>query len=139
MEASTEWKIGGGTHSSPTALGLGTSAPPQHTQNFRFFVLDWEGPQKCFILRDQTTGDLKSHHLQAWVTLTALSVPPRPHFLSADLLCHISYLSQLCITVYTRNIIYIMREKVGFFRALTASSGGGGARAPSPPPLGPAL
>ena len=77
MEASTEWKIGGGcTHSSPTALGLGISAPPQHTPNFRFFVLDWEGAQKCFILRDQTTGDLKSHHLQARFTLTALSVPP---------------------------------------------------------------
>ena len=29
-----------------------------------------------FILRDQTTEDLKSHHLQARVTLTALSVPP---------------------------------------------------------------
>ena len=98
---------GGGTHSSPTALGLGISAPPQHTPNFLFFVLDWEGAQKCFILRDQTTGDLKSHHLQARVTLKALSVPPRPHFLSADLFCHISYLAQLCITVYTRNIIYI--------------------------------
>ena len=27
MESSTEWKMGG-THSSPTALGLGISAPP---------------------------------------------------------------------------------------------------------------
>ena len=44
MEASTEWQIGGGgggTHSSPTALGLGISAPPQHTQNFRFLL--WTG------------------------------------------------------------------------------------------------
>ena len=43
MEASTVWKIGGGgaTHSSPTALGLGISAPPQHTPNFRF--LFWTG------------------------------------------------------------------------------------------------
>ena len=128
-----DWGGGGCTHSSPTALGLGISAPPQHTPNFCFFVLDWEGAQKCFILRDQTTGDLKSHHLQARVTLTALSVPPWPHFLSADLLCHISYLSQLCIIVYTRNIIYIMREKGWLFlRALTASSGG---HVPPRPPL----
>ena len=107
MEASREWKMGGGggTHSSPTALGLGISAPPQHTPQIFEFFWDWEGAQKCFILRDQTTGDLKSHHLPARVTLTALSVPPWSHFLSAELLCHISDLSQLCITVYTRNII----------------------------------
>ena len=98
---------GGGTHSSPTALGLGISAPPpKHTINFRVFSWDWEGAQKCFILHDQTTRDLKSHHLQARVTPTALSVPPRPHFLSAELLCHISNLSQLCITVYTFSCEY---------------------------------
>ena len=62
MEASTEWKI-----SAPH--------PPQISE---FFVWDSEGAQKCFILRDQTTGDLKSHHLQARATLTALS---------AELLC----------------------------------------------------
>ena len=86
MEASREWKMGG-THSSPTALGLGISAPPPNTHpKFpSFFVWDWEGAQKCFILRNQTTGDLKSHHLPARVTLTALSVPPWPHFLSAEL------------------------------------------------------
>ena len=71
MEASTECKI-----SAPH--------PPQISE---FFVWDSEGAQKCFILRDQTTGDLKSHHLQARATLTALSVPPRPPFLSAELLC----------------------------------------------------
>ena len=91
MEASTEWRIGG-THSRPTALILGISAPPPppHTHIpiiSELFVWDWEGAQKCFILRDQTTVDLKSYHLQARVTLTALSVPPRPHFLSAELLC----------------------------------------------------
>ena len=68
MEASTEWKI-----SAPH--------PPQISE---FFVWDSEGAQKCFILHDQTTGDLKSHHLQALATLTALSVPPRPPFLSAE-------------------------------------------------------
>ena len=93
-----------------------------------------------FILRDQTTGDLKSHHLQARVTLTALSVPPRPHFLSADMLCHISFLSQLCITVYTRNITYIMREKVVFLgHSQPLWGGGGGGTCPPGPPLGPAL
>ena len=76
IDGMEDWGGGGCTNSSPTALGLGISAPSQHTPNFRFFVLDWEGAQKCFILRDQTTGDLKSHHLQARVTLTALSVPP---------------------------------------------------------------
>ena len=36
--------------------------------------------QQCSILRGQTTGDLKSHHLQAGVT--ALSVPPTFSFSS---------------------------------------------------------
>ena len=79
MEASTEWKIGGGgVHTlQPHSLGTGDKCPtPTHPKFPFFFVLDWEGAQKCFILRDQTTGDLKSHHLQARVTLTALSVPP---------------------------------------------------------------
>ena len=58
--------------------------PPTHPK-FSSFVWDWEGAQKCFILRDQTTGDLISHHLQAQVTLTALSVPAWPPFLSAEL------------------------------------------------------
>ena len=43
----------GGTHSSPTAMGLGIKAPQP---KFPSFVWDWEGAQKCFILRDQTTG-----------------------------------------------------------------------------------
>ena len=74
MEASTEWKI------SPPP------PPPHPPQIYEFFVWDSEGAQKCFILRDQTTGDLKSHHLQARATLTAMSVPPRPPLLSAELL-----------------------------------------------------
>ena len=35
--------------------------PPTHTHThpkFSSFVWDWEGAQKCFILRNQTTGDL---------------------------------------------------------------------------------
>ena len=78
MKAKTEWKIrrgvGGGTHSIPTALGLGISAPT-HAPKIPSLVWDWEGAQKCFILHNQTTGDLKSHHLQARATLTAMSVP----------------------------------------------------------------
>ena len=73
----------GGTHSGPTALGLGISAPHPCTQ-ISEFDLGPGGAQKCFILRDQTTGDLEYHHLQARATLTAMSVPPRPHFLSAE-------------------------------------------------------
>ena len=126
---------GGGGHTlQPHSLGTGDKCPtPTHPKfPFFLFVLDWEGAQ-VFILRDQTTGDLKSHHLQARVTLTALSVPPRTHFLSADMLCHISFLSQLCITVYTRNITYIMREKVVFLGHSQPLWGGG--HVPPRPPL----
>ena len=76
---------GGGTQHTlqPHSLWTGDMCPPHPPQFFRvFFVWDWEGAQKCFIVCDQTSGDLKSHHLQARVTLTALSVPSRPHFLS---------------------------------------------------------
>ena len=38
-----------------------------------------------FILRDQTTGDLKSHHLQARASLTAMTEPPWLPSLSAEL------------------------------------------------------
>ena len=87
MEAKTEWKKGGGGANTPAhSLGTGDKCPPPTHPKFSSFVLDWEGAQKRFILCDQTTGDLKSHHLQAWETLTAMSVPPRPPFLSAELL-----------------------------------------------------
>ena len=88
MEAWTEWKMGGGGGHTlqPHNLGTGDKGPSPNIPQFsKFFVWDWEGAQKCFIHGDQTTGDLKSHHLQAQVTLTALCVPPRPHFLSAEL------------------------------------------------------
>ena len=47
--------------------------------------------------------------------------------------------SQLCITVYTRNVIHIINEKKNFVGgggrgALTASWGGGGACVPPGPP-----
>ena len=74
---------------------------------FQSFVWDWEGAQKCFILHDYTTGDLKSHHFQARATFTAMSVPPRAPFLSAELWVIRYQLGNLGIimhTVYTRNI-----------------------------------
>ena len=96
---------GGGRHFSSTALGLGISAPPPNTPQFsEFFV--WG----CFILRDQTTGDLKSHHLQARVTLTALSVPQGHIFFQQSCNVIFSNLSQLCITVYTRVIIECVKN-----------------------------
>ena len=73
----------GGTHSSPLALGLGISAPT-HPSQISEFCLGLGGAHTCFILRNQTTADLKSHHLQAWATLTAMSVPPWPPSLSAE-------------------------------------------------------
>ena len=82
METKMEWGMGGGgggggIHSSPTALGLGMSAhPPPTNPKFPSLVWNWEGAQKCFIHPDQTTGDFKSHHLQAWATLTVMFVPP---------------------------------------------------------------
>ena len=75
MQATTEWKRG---HIwdilatvQPYSFGLGISVPP-------CFRVLFGKVQQCCISRDQTTGDLKSHHLQAGVT--ALSVPPPPPF-----------------------------------------------------------
>ena len=90
----------GGTHSSPTALGLGISAP--HPPQISEFCFGLGGGTKVLILCSQTTGDLKSNHLQAWVTLTALSVPSLTPFLSAELWVnryHVGNLSQIRITV----------------------------------------
>ena len=68
METTMEWKTWGTHIPAPQSwdFGLGISAPdpPQSV------VWEWEGAQKCFILRDKTTGDLKSHHLQALVIFT---------------------------------------------------------------------
>ena len=93
MEASTEWQMEGAHTPVPQPWGWGKCPHPNTPQFSEFFVWGWEGAQKCFILGDQTTGDLKTHHLQARVTLTALSVPSGPHFLSTELQCHISNLS----------------------------------------------
>ena len=98
----------GDTHSSPTALGLGISAPHTIAPKIPSLVWDWEGAQKCFIPSDQTTGDLKSHNLQAGATLIAMSVPPGPPFLSAELWVVRYQLGYLGIImhygIYSRNI-----------------------------------
>ena len=94
----------GSTHSGPTALGLGISAPKPRTQISEFDLGLGGGTKMFFFLRDQTTGDLKSHHLQARATLTATRqqvdiVDPdqtAPHEAvwsrSTDLLCYINLL-----------------------------------------------
>ena len=87
------------------ALGQGVIPPP-------CFRVLFGKVQQCSILRDQTTGNLKSHHLQAGVT--ALSVPPPPPFLSA---------------VHEKVLLFFL----SFLRALLASSGGGGGTCPSGP------
>ena len=56
MEATTEWKMGGGGgvegHTLQShSLGAGDKCP--HPK-FPSFVLDWEGAQKCFILYSTT-------------------------------------------------------------------------------------
>ena len=106
MQVTTEWKRG---HFwdilatfQPHSLGTGDKCPPP------CFRVLFGNVQQCSILRDQTTEDLKSHHLQAGVT--ALSVPPP--FLSA------------------------VHDFLDFLRALTASSGGGGGHVPLRPRLG---
>ena len=68
---------GGGGRRTLQPHSLGISAPT-HAPKMPSLVWDWEGG-------DQTTGDLKSHYLQARATLTAMSVPPRSPFLSAEL------------------------------------------------------
>ena len=75
MEATTEWKIGGGsTHA--TALGLGISAP---TPNYRILFGTGGGNSSVFSSPTRLQEILKSHHLQARVTLAALCVPtPTP-------------------------------------------------------------
>ena len=82
MEAKTEWKMGkggGGTHSSPTAFCLGISAP-HHPE----FCLGMGGDTKVFYHHRSDYGRFKSHHLQAQITLTALSVSQWPPFFQQD-------------------------------------------------------
>ena len=86
-----EWKMGGGHTFQPHSLETGDKCPPKTHPKFPIFCFGLGGGTKVFY--PPRPGDLKSHHLDARVTLTAVSVPPRPHFLSTELLCHISNFS----------------------------------------------
>ena len=108
--------------------------PPPPPQISEFFVWDSEGAQKCFILRDQTTGDLKSHHLQAQATLTALSVPHGHLFLQQS--CYVGNpLSYKYALPYIYSQSHIMREKCYIFKGTHSLFGG---HVPPGPPLSPA-
>ena len=66
MQATTEWKRGLIWDNLATlllhSLGTGHKCPPPPSPCFRVL---FGKVQQCSILCDQTTGDLKSHHLQA--------------------------------------------------------------------------
>ena len=126
----------------PHSLETGDKWPPPPSPIILSFVWDWEGAQKCFILCNQTTGDLKSHHLTTRVTLTALSVPPRAPLLSAELwvICyHLGNLGIMCIPNYALPYIlaisYNARKFIflGHLRPFQWGGGGGST------PLGQAL
>ena len=109
--------------------------PPQISE---FFVWDWEGAQKCFILRDQTTGDLT--FTSPGHTHSPVCAPATSFSFSRVVMWVICYyignLSQLCITVYSRNIILC----VNFLGHSQLVRGGTCPPGPSPPPpLGQAL
>ena len=109
-----------------TALGLGISAP--HPQISEFFVWDWEGAQTCFILRNQTTGDLtftSPGHTHSPVCAPTASFS----FSRVDMwvICyHISNHSQLCITVYTYSQYHIFSCVIFFGHSQSLQGGGGG-------------
>ena len=68
-----------------TCCSLGTGDKCTHPK-FPSFVWDWEGKQQCFSSPTRLQEILKSHHLQARVTLAALCVPtptPTSTFFSA--------------------------------------------------------
>ena len=100
----------GGLSTHATALGLGISA---RIPNFRVLFGTGRGHSSVFSSPTRLQEILKSHHLQARVTLAALCVPkptPTSTFFSAVISC--------C-----------------FFIILEASGGGGGL-CPLAPPLG---
>ena len=139
MEASTEWKMGG-THSIPTALGLGISALPQHTPNFRFFfVLDWEGAQKVFY---PPRPDYRRFKIPSFTspghTHSLVCAPTTTFSFCRPVMSYKLSFPMMHYRIYSQYHIYNALKKLAFFRALTASSGGGGggggARAPRPPP-----
>ena len=89
----------------PHSLGTVDKCPPPPPC---FRVLSGK-VQQCYILRDPTIGDFKSHHLQARVT--ALSVPP-----------HLFFQQYM-----TKKVVFLGRSR---------PLGGGGGHVPLRPPLG---
>ena len=81
MEASTEWKMEGGHTLQFHSLGTGDKCPPpQHTQFSEFFCLRLGGGTKVFYPRRPDYGRFKIPSFTSPGPLTALSVPPGPHF-----------------------------------------------------------
>ena len=127
MKAKTKWKIGvGGTHSSPTALGLGISAPHLCTQNAEFGLGLGGGTKVFYPLRPDyrrlkipsftSPGHTHSHVCAPFSFCRIVGNPlSSRYFYALPYILTISYIAQF------------------FSRALTASWGGG---ACSPTSLG---
>ena len=109
MQATIEWKRGHTWDILATiqsnSLAAGDNSPPP------CFRVLFGRVQQCSILRDQTTGDLKSHHLQGHSSVCAPPPPQHTHI----------YFQQY------------MTEKSVFLRTLMASSGGHVPLSPPPP------
>ena len=123
---------GGGGHTlQPHSLGTGNKCPPS-TPNVRVFCLGLGGGTKVFY---PPRPDYRRFNIYKPGSHSQPCLCPTASFSFSRVMwviCyHINNLSLLCITVYSRNIIFY----VNFFRALTASSGGGGGHVPPRPPL----
>ena len=98
----------GGHTLQPHSLGTGNKCPPHPPQISEFFVWDWEGAQKCFFLRDQTTGDLT--FTSRGYTHSPVCAPKASFSFSRVVMwviCyHINNFSLLCITLYIVAISY---------------------------------
>ena len=89
MEAKTEWKMGGGGggggHTLQLhSLGTGDKCPPHPQSQISKFGLGLGGDTKGLFPPRPDYRRFNSHHLQARATLTAMSVPPQPPFLSTE-------------------------------------------------------
>ena len=134
-EASTEWKMGAQT---PAPQPWDKCPHPPQISDFLFGIGRDHKSLLSSATRLQDRGDLTFR--SPGHTHSPVCAPTASFSFSRVVMwviCyHISNLSQLCITVYSRNIILC----VIFLGHSQPLRGGGGARAPqAPPPLGPAL
>ena len=130
MKAKAKWKIRAGAHTPAHSLGTGDKCPHPRTQNAEFGFGLGGGTKVFYPLRPDyrrfkipsftSPGHTHSHVCVPFSFCRIVGNPLLSRYF-------------LCITVYTRNIIYCAKKD---FRALTASwGGGGGGGAPcSPPP-----